>query len=80
MYINIGEDFVLKTEDITGIFDMDKTTFNKATRDFLAKAQKENRVVLTSYELPKSFIVAKDKIYISPLNTSTLLKRAGWEK
>lgn len=80
MYINIGEDFVLKTEDITGIFDMDKTTINKATRDFLAKAQKENRVVLTSYELPKSFIVAKDKIYISPLNTSTLLKRAGWEK
>lgn len=80
MYINIGEDFVLKTEDITGIFDMDKTTVNKATRDFLAKAQKENRVVLTSYDLPKSFIVAKDKIYISPLNTRTLLKRAGWEK
>lgn len=80
MYINIGEDFVLKTEYITGIFDMDKTTVNKATRDFLAKAQKENRVVLTSYDLPKSFIVAKDKIYISPLNTSTLLKRAGWEK
>ena len=80
MYINIGEDFVLKTEDITGIFDMDKTTVNKATRDFLTKAQKENRVVLTSYDLPKSFIVAKDKIYISPLNTSTLLKRAGWEK
>ena len=44
MYLNIGEDFVLKTEDITGIFDLDKTTVNKATRDFLAKAQKENRV------------------------------------
>ncbi|HIW85063.1 MAG TPA: DUF370 domain-containing protein [Candidatus Eubacterium faecipullorum] len=80
MYINIGEEFVLQTQDITGIFDMDKTTVNKATRDFLAKAQKENRVVLTSYDLPKSFIIAKDKIYISPLNTSTLLKRAGWEK
>lgn len=80
MYINIGEEFVLQKQDITGIFDMDKTTVNKATRDFLAKAQKENRVVLTSYDLPKSFIIAKDKIYISPLNTSTLLKRAGWEK
>lgn len=80
MYINIGEEFVLQTQDITGIFDMDKTTVNKVTRDFLAKAQKENRVVLTSYDLPKSFIIAKDKIYISPLNTSTLLKRAGWEK
>ena len=80
MYLNIGEDFVLKTEDITGIFDLDKTTVNKATRDFLAKAQKENRVILTSYDLPKSFIIAKDKIYLSPLNTSTLLKRTGREK
>ena len=53
--------------------------FNKKG-EIVAKAQKENRVVLTSYDLPKSFIIAKDKIYISPLNTSTLLKRAGWEK
>ena len=80
MYLNIGEDFVLKTEDITGIFDLDKTTVNKATRDFLAKAQKENRVILTSYDLPKRFIIAKEKIYLSPLNTSTLLKRTGREK
>ncbi len=80
MYLNIGEDFVLKKEDITGIFDLDKTTVNKATRDFLAKAQKENRVILTSYDLPKSFIIAKEKIYLSPLNTSTLLKRTGREK
>lgn len=80
MYLNIGEDFVLKTEDITGIFDLDKTTVNKATRDFLAKAQKENRVILTSYDLPKSFIIAKEIIYLSPLNTSTLLKRTGREK
>lgn len=80
MYLNIGEDFVLKTENITGIFDLDKTTVNKATRDFLAKAQKENRVILTSYDLPKSFIIAKEKIYLSPLNTSTLLKRTGREK
>jgi len=80
MYLNIGEDFVLKTEDITGIFDLDKTTVNKATRDFLTKAQKENRVILTSYDLPKSFIIAKEKIYLSPLNTSTLLKRTGREK
>ena len=80
MYLNIGEDFVLKTEDITGIFDLDKTTVNKATRDFLAKAQKENRVILTTYDLPKSFIIAKEKIYLSPLNTSTLLKRTGREK
>ncbi len=77
MYINIGDDTVLRAEEISGIFDLDTATVCKATRDMLAKAQKENRVISTGYELPKSFIACKDKIYISPLNTSTLLKRLG---
>ncbi|HIZ11260.1 MAG TPA: DUF370 domain-containing protein [Candidatus Eubacterium faecavium] len=75
MYLNIGENFVLRTRDIIAVFDMDKTTVNKATRDYLALAQKENRIIYTSYDLPKSFIVTEKNIYVSPLNTSTLLKR-----
>lgn len=79
MYLNIGEDYVLKTRDIVGIFDIDKTTVNKATRDYLALAQKENKIIYTSYDLPKSFIVTEKNIYVSPLNTSTLLKRTRRE-
>lgn len=79
MYLNIGEDSVIRTRDIIGIFDIDKTTVNKATRDYLAAAQKENRVVYTGGDLPKSFIVTEKKIYVSPLNTSTLLKRTRRE-
>lgn len=75
MYLNIGENFVLRTRDIIAVFDMDKTTVNKVTRDFLALAQKEKRIIYTSYDLPKSFIVTEKNIYVSPLNTSTLLKR-----
>ena len=75
MYLNIGENFVLRTRDIIAVFDMVKTTVNKATRDYLSLAQKENRIIYTSYHLPKSFIVTEKNIYVSPLNTSTLLKR-----
>ena len=39
------------------------------------KVMKNNKIVYVSYELPKSFIVTADKIYVSPINTSTLLKR-----
>ncbi len=75
MYIYLGSDIAISTKDIIGIFDMDTSTVNKATRDYLSKAEKEKKVVYVNYELPKSFIVCKDKIYVCPLNTATLLKR-----
>lgn len=76
MYLYLGGDTAVKSDRIIGIFDMDTSTVNKATRDYLSKAEKEKRIVYVNYELPKSFIVCEDKIYICPLNTATLLKRS----
>ncbi len=75
MYIYLGGDTVIKSDDIIGIFDMDTSTVNKASRDYLSKSEKDKKVIYVNFELPKSFIVCKEKIYICPLNTSTLLKR-----
>ena len=71
MYIYLGGNTVISSNEILGIFDM----VNKATRDYLSNSEKNKKVIYVNYELPKSFIVCKDKIYICPLNTSTLLKR-----
>ena len=76
MYLHIGEDTVIRDRDIIGIFDMDTSTVNKATRDYLKKAEQEKRVVYVNYDLPKCFVVTDKKIFISPINTSTLSKRA----
>ena len=76
MYIYLGGDIAISTKAIIGIFDMDTSTVNKATRDYLSKAEKDKKVVYVNYELPKSFIVCRDKIYVCPLNTATLLKRS----
>ena len=75
MYIYLGGDTAISTRDIIGVFDMDTSTVNKATREYLTKAEKEKRVIYVNYELPKSFIVCRDKIYVCPLNTATILKR-----
>ncbi len=81
MFLHLGENTVISTENLVGIFDMDNTTVSKVTRDYLTKMQKENKVVNVSYELPKSFILCRDKktkeevLYISPISTQTLLKR-----
>ncbi len=77
MYLHIGENSVITTDKIIGIFDIDTSTVNKATRDYLALAEKNKKTVNVSYDLPKSFIVTDEKIYISPINTATLLKRVN---
>lgn len=81
MYLHIGQETIIKTEDIVAIFDLDTSTVGKPTRDYLRKMEKEKKVITVSYELPKSFILTfnkKDgeKIYISQLSSQTLLKRA----
>lgn len=79
MYIHLGGDTVINSKSVIGVFDMDTSTVNKATRDYLSKAEKEKRVTYVNYELPKSFVVTDKAIYVGPLNTGTLLKRTRQE-
>ncbi len=80
MYLHLGQNTVVKTEEILGVFDLDNSTVSKHTKFFLSKAQKEHRVVNVSMELPKSFIVCEKggsvTIYLSQIAPSTLLRRA----
>ncbi len=76
MFIHLGENTVISDSEIIGIFDMDTSTVNKATRDYLSRAEKEKRVIYVNYDLPKSFIITDSRVYVSPLNTATLNKRA----
>ena len=81
MYLHLGNDVVIRTEDIIAMFDIDACTVSKKTRDFLALAQKRGQVVNVSYELPKSFVVSQEKdkqrIYICQLSPITLIRRAS---
>ena len=65
MYIYLGGDTAISTSDIIGVFDMDTSTVNKATRDYLSQSEKNNKIVYVNYELPKSFVVCSDKIFVS---------------
>lgn len=82
MYIHLGNETVIKSSEVIGIFDLDSTTVSKNTRIFLSKAEKKKEVVNVSYELPKSFILCskkkKNKVYISQISSGTLLKRSGF--
>ena len=75
IYLHIGNNYSVDVREIIGIFDMDNTTVTSCTKKLLDKAEKEKRLFLATYELPKTFIITKRRIYISQLAASTLKKR-----
>ena len=81
MYLHIGNQINIRERDIVGIFDADRTTTSWITRKYLSEAQKKELVSSANYEIPKSFVLYRDrtdgkyKIYFSQLSTSALLGR-----
>lgn len=77
MYLHLGHKTVINSNEVIGIFDLDTATVSKRTRDFLNKNEKKNNIVIVSEEIPLSFVVCNDeKIYFSPVSSTTLHKRA----
>lgn len=79
MYLHLGNDVVIPTDEIIGIFDLDKSTVKKVTRDYLRTSEQNGEVINVSSELPKSFVVCennkKNLVYINQISSATLLKR-----
>ena len=79
MYLHLGENTVVRTDNILGIFDMDTSTISKWTKDYLSSATKNKRVINVSMELPKSYIICNEddeiKVYVSQISSQTLMKR-----
>ncbi len=76
MYLHLGQNTVVRTNEIVGIFDLDTTTVSAKTRAFLTTAQRAGKVISVSPELPKSFILCGNgNVYISQLSPATLLSR-----
>ena len=79
MYIHLGEDILVQSDDILGIFDLDTATLMKSTREYLKKATKDKKIINVSYDLPKSFIISARedyRVYISVLSSATISSRA----
>lgn len=76
MYVHLGNEITINDKGIIGIFDIENTSLANDTRDFLKKSTGSGKIVNVSYEMPKSFIVCDNKVYISQISASSLYKRA----
>ena len=75
MYLHIGGDVIVPFKDVVGIFDY-VTSDAAATREFL-KVSREEGFTFTASDVIniKSFVVANDRVYLSPIACATLRKR-----
>lgn len=80
MYLHLGAETVVRTDSIIAVCDLDNASSSHITREALRAAEKAGKVVNVADDLPKSFVVCREngktRIYLSQLNTATLLKRA----
>lgn len=84
MYLYLGQETVIGTDEIIGIFDLENTSTSRLTKAFLAFAQKSGQIIEVTSELPKSFVVCeakgKNKVYLSQISPATLKKRSTYIK
>ncbi|WP_240376333.1 extracellular matrix regulator RemB [Bacillus piscicola] len=75
MFIHLGGDTVIRSKDVVAILDQDTHDSSSITREFLSCQEQEN-IETISEELTKSIIITVDKIYLSPISSLTLKRRA----
>jgi hypothetical protein len=76
VFLHLGEEKSVRHSDIIGIFNYELIKKSKSTKKFidimtyegvLEKVSKDKKI--------KSFVVAKDKVFLSPISSTTLQKR-----
>lgn len=81
MYLHLGQNEVVQGRRVIGIFDLDKCSYEKRTREFLGTVEKEGVVLNLSPDIPRSFVLCDHPyhpqiVYLSPASPGALLKRS----
>ena len=81
MYLHIGNNVIMKREDIIGIFDLKAIKKSKNCKKFFEKLEENNNIINISEGIEESLVLAmkKNKLkgYISNISSGTLGKRCN---
>jgi hypothetical protein len=79
MYLHIGNNNVINSEKIIGIFNIETIKNSAEYKKLIKLLQKENNIINISENLEKTFILYNEgesiKAYISNISSTTLNKR-----
>lgn len=77
MYIHLGGEKIIRSSELVAIFDISIEKSSKISKQFVNNAFENKKVESIGEEEPKSIVVTKNKVYYSPISSSTLKKRAN---
>jgi len=75
--LHIGEQNLVRGRAVIGFFDLDGGETPEITREFLRRAEKEGVCELLTTDIPRSFVLTEEKVYITRLSTQALHRRSS---
>lgn len=79
MFIHLGGDTIVNSKRIIAILNVDSALVANSTKEFLKTAQEEGFIAdFDQKDCYKSVVITDKDIYLSPISTLTLKKRAGF--
>jgi len=77
MFIHLGGEKIIRSSELIAIFDLSIENSSKVSKQFIEHAEKNKNVEVISQEECKSLVITTNKVYYSPISSTTLKKRAG---
>jgi hypothetical protein len=78
MFLHVGADVVVSVKHVVAIFDLRSSTRAEATREFIRLAHNDKQITDIAGGEPKSLVLTDSRIYLSPISSLTLMKRADF--
>ncbi|HEY3365284.1 MAG TPA: extracellular matrix/biofilm biosynthesis regulator RemA family protein [Symbiobacteriaceae bacterium] len=78
MFLHVGADVVVSLKRVVAILDLKSTLTAESTRDLLRLAQSKKKVTDIAGGDAKSLVLTEDEVYLSPISSLTLMKRADF--
>jgi len=75
VFLHLGSNEVVYLRDVIAIMDLRAARTSRDVQQFLRGAEMENRVVNLSDGNAKSFVICEDRVYLSPISSTTLRRR-----
>ncbi|GGE48141.1 hypothetical protein GCM10011391_28670 [Pullulanibacillus camelliae] len=76
MFINLGEDTIIRTDEVIAIFDYDLFRNDVNNQQFIEKSLTNKTLMDIGEQVTKAVVLTNDTIYYSPFSPATLKKRS----
>lgn len=76
LFIHVGEDVVIRSSDVVAILDWQLVEDSEQMIDFIERHRANDNIIDIGLEYTKSIVITTEEVYLSPLASLTLKRRA----